>query len=70
MQGVTPSTRYFPRDHRCGVRSNTRLVSGRTRGPMNGRHPMVNVMAAARSTARQATTVRTIFMKRFTVRSS
>ena len=30
-----------PRSNRCGVRSNVRSVSGRARGPINGRQPTV-----------------------------
>src|ERR1700682_6284451 len=64
MHEETFSTRYFPRAQRSGVRSNTRSVSGRTRGPRNGRHPTVIVIPTASSATRHNTTTSEIFMKR------
>ena len=49
-QPLTTSVRYFPRARRAGVLSNLREPStGRARGPMNGRHPMVNEIPVAAS---------------------
>jgi hypothetical protein len=42
--------RYWPRASRSRVGSNLREVRGRDFGPMNGRQPIVNVIATARST--------------------
>src|SRR5215472_11842536 len=41
---------YRPRSRRCGVRSNVRPVSARALGPINGRHPIVSVIADATTT--------------------
>ena len=51
MQSVTFRTRYSPRAKRSGVLSNRRSVRGRALGPMNGCHPMVNVIPAAKTSA-------------------
>src|SRR5665213_300845 len=59
------STRYFPRASRSGVDWKVRSVRGRMRGPMNGRHPTVAVMATANTAPRHKTTIGEIFIKRF-----
>jgi hypothetical protein len=58
MQVITLRVRYSPRASRVGVLSNFLAVSARACGPTNGRHPIVKVIPAAKTTA-SATNIQT-----------
>src|SRR5277367_2115672 len=70
MQFVTFRTKYSARARRAGVLSNFLGVSERVRGPRNGRHPMVNVIPAARTTTSTANTNPSVFPRLFILRTS
>ena len=61
MHPLTFSARYFPRASRSAVLSMVRAVVARALGPMNGRHPIVNVMPAANITASRASIAPRVF---------
>ena len=65
MHRLTFNTKYSPRARRAGVLWNLRAVSARTRGPMNGRQPIVNVIPAAKTTASTTNPDTKIFLTLF-----
>src|SRR6478672_11209366 len=66
MHGVRAVvTRYLPRSSRAGDASNRRSVSGRTRGPINGRMPTI----AGRPTITTANRIAAVMSRAFFIGS-